>query len=178
MNDLKDMDCAGRAQRRRRFGPREGRWFWWSARQVLRQSGVALRLPPQSKKSPITSGCTDSRVGMSGISGSDVPLALLPKVRDQKILGESVSRTTLMLRRLPLRLGGWRSAKQASLCATPLQSHHDFSQAQLRFALEPRAPCNQAERQAHALHRSKIWPSDRTVPDNPVLDFFRVCKLP
>ncbi len=25
MNELKDMDCAGRAQRRRRFGPRKGR---------------------------------------------------------------------------------------------------------------------------------------------------------
>jgi hypothetical protein len=45
------MECAGRAQRRRRFGPREGRWFWLSTCHVSRKSGVALRLPPQSKRS-------------------------------------------------------------------------------------------------------------------------------
>jgi hypothetical protein len=37
MTGLKDMDCVGRAQRRRRFGPREGRWRWRSAWQVLSQ---------------------------------------------------------------------------------------------------------------------------------------------
>ena len=40
------MECAGRAQRRRRFG--------WRPNLVrLSQSGVALRLPPQSKFAPV-----------------------------------------------------------------------------------------------------------------------------
>ena len=41
------MECAGRAQRRRRFG-----WFLLELARIdlrLIQSGVALRLPPHSK---------------------------------------------------------------------------------------------------------------------------------
>jgi hypothetical protein len=40
------MDCAGRAQRRRRFRPHEGGRM---KENLTHESGVALRLPPQSK---------------------------------------------------------------------------------------------------------------------------------
>jgi hypothetical protein len=46
-NALGVLDCAGRAQRRRRFRPHQ---VLTSNRKLCpRESGVALRFPPQSK---------------------------------------------------------------------------------------------------------------------------------
>ena len=53
-NGRTNVDCAGRAQRRRRC----------RGCGAARQSGVALRLPPHSKKSPTASGCTFRASGL------------------------------------------------------------------------------------------------------------------
>jgi hypothetical protein len=70
------MECAGRAQRRRRFGPRRDHWFWRTTGRDLRQSGVALRLPPHSIMSG-TSRTSQSRTDSCELRIRMRPLAFI-----------------------------------------------------------------------------------------------------
>jgi hypothetical protein len=78
------MECAGRAQRRRRFGPRGDRWFWRTTGRDLRQSGVALRLPPHSIMSGI------SRTSQSRTDSCELRIRMRPSRPQQPRLCRSL----------------------------------------------------------------------------------------